>query len=70
MFSIQHTPDEAELDDQLDIPERLRDHSLIIGFAPVENPQIAIVTVVEHASFADNIARKVIDDYFKEQRHE
>lgn len=32
-----------------ELAERLRDHALFIGFAPVENPQIAIAVIVENA---------------------
>ncbi|MEK7191276.1 MAG: penicillin-binding transpeptidase domain-containing protein, partial [Pseudomonadota bacterium] len=46
-------------------PERLRDHALFISFAPVEQPQVAVVVVVENgghgSSAAAPIARKVMD---------
>lgn len=32
------------------LPWRLRDHGLFIGFAPVDNPRYAIVSVVEHGA--------------------
>ncbi|WP_110649184.1 penicillin-binding protein 2 [Salinicola peritrichatus] len=32
-----------------ELAERLRDHALFIGFAPVEDPQIAIAVIVENA---------------------
>ncbi|NRB56111.1 MAG: penicillin-binding protein 2 [Salinicola sp.] len=32
-----------------ELTERLRDHALFIGFAPVEDPQIAIAVIVENA---------------------
>lgn len=45
----------------------LRDHGLFIGFAPVEDPQIAVAIVVEHggggASAAAPIAREVMDAF-------
>ena len=31
-----------------DVPLRLRDHSLFIAFAPIDNPSIAIAVVVEN----------------------
>lgn len=46
-----------------EIPKHLRDHSLFIGFAPIENPQIAIAVVVENDYLASFIARKVMDSY-------
>jgi penicillin-binding protein 2 len=47
------------------IPERLRDHSLFIAFAPVEDPKVAMAIVVENGGFgaaaAAPIARKILD---------
>ena len=47
------------------IPIGLRDHSLFIAFAPVENPEIAIAVMVENDFIAATVARKVMDYYFK-----
>ncbi len=47
-----------------DIPAFLRDHSLFIAFAPVENPEIAIAVIVENDFTASNVARKIMDAYF------
>jgi len=48
-----------------EIDERLRDHSLFMGFAPVENPTIALAVLVENGGWggeaAAPIARKVMD---------
>ena len=49
----------------LNLPESLRDHSLFIGFAPVEKPEIAIAVLVENDSVASSVARKVMDAYFE-----
>jgi len=52
------------------LEEFKRDHSLFIGFAPVENPRIALAVVVENggsgSAVAAPIARKVFDKYFEE----
>lgn len=48
-----------------DIPVALRDHSLFIAFAPVENPEIAIAVMVENDLVAATVARKVMDTYFE-----
>ncbi len=44
-----------------------KDHALFIGFAPYENPKIAIAVVIENVGFggthAAPIAKKVIDSY-------
>ena len=49
---------------QENLPENLRDHSLFIAFAPVDNPQIAIAIIVENSSIASIIARSLLDYYF------
>lgn len=48
-----------------EIPEFLRDNSLFIAFAPTEAPEVSIAVVVENDFAASNIARKVLDSYFK-----
>jgi penicillin-binding protein 2 len=55
-----------------DIPIALRDHSFFIGYAPVEQPEIAIAVMVENDASAKPIARQVLDAYFKllEEPHE
>ncbi len=54
-----------------DLPTFLRDHSLFIGFAPVQQPKIAIAVIVENDNNASNIARKVMDNYLlrKKKQH-
>jgi penicillin-binding protein 2 len=48
---------------------KFRDHALFVCYAPVDNPEIAVVVVVEHGghggSAAAPVARRVIDTYFK-----
>ncbi|WED44196.1 penicillin-binding protein 2 [Legionella cardiaca] len=53
-----------------DIPEYLRDNSLFIAFAPVENPEIAIAVIVENDVAASFVARKVLDTYFELKKSE
>ena len=47
------------------LPVRLRDHSLFIAFAPVDNPKVALAVLVENDEGAPLVARKVLDSYFK-----
>ena len=58
---------QGEKYDETKVTERLRDHSLYIAFAPVENPKIALVVLVENGGFgaraAAPIARTVLDYY-------
>ncbi len=46
-------------------PERLRDHALFIGFAPVEDPKVAVAVIVENGGHggaaAAPIARRIMD---------
>ncbi len=50
------------------IEEKLRDHALFTGFAPIENPQVAIAIIVENAgsgsSKAAPLAKELLDEYF------
>ena len=54
------------------VPERLKDHSLYIGFAPVDEPKIALAVVVENGGFgvttATPIAKLVFDFYLAKKR--
>lgn len=48
--------------------EHLKDHGLFIGFAPYENPKIAVAVVVEHgegSSSATPIAVKILTKYLE-----
>jgi penicillin-binding protein 2 len=53
--------------DESTIGERLRDHAWFVAFAPVEDPRIAIVVLVENgrsgSGTAAPIARAVMDAY-------
>lgn len=48
------------------VKAHLRDHSWFIGFAPAENPQIAIAVLIEnkHTKSASSIVRSFLDPYF------
>ncbi|MEL0254332.1 MAG: penicillin-binding protein 2 [Burkholderiaceae bacterium] len=54
------------------VPDRLKDHSLYIGFAPVDEPKIAVAVVVENGGFgvtaATPIAKLVFDFYLARKR--
>lgn len=53
--------------DEKKIAHHLRDHSLYMGYAPFENPRIALALIVENGGFgartAAPIARKLFDFY-------
>jgi len=58
---------QGEKYDEKKVSERHRDHSLFIVFAPMENPRIALMVIVENGGFgarvAAPIARAVLDYY-------
>lgn len=56
--------------DKSKIPERLRDNTLFIVFAPVHNPKIAVGVVLENSNNAPVIARQVTDAYLIEKKDE
>ena len=45
------------------IPKRIRNHSLFIGFSPVKNAKIAIAVIAENSAIAPQVARRVMDKY-------
>ncbi|WP_084260495.1 penicillin-binding protein 2 [Thiothrix lacustris] len=54
------------------LAKRLRDHALFVGFAPVDNPKIAVAVIVENSSgsgghTAAPIGRKLMDAYLLQQ---
>ncbi|MDH5300782.1 MAG: penicillin-binding protein 2 [Gammaproteobacteria bacterium] len=55
-----------------DLDKRLHDHALFIGFAPVEDPVIAVAVIVENGgsggSVAAPVARQVMDTYMLRTR--
>ncbi len=52
-----------------EIPYKHRDHAWFVGYAPYENPEIAVAVIVEHGghggSAAAPIVRQIIDTYNK-----
>ena len=54
---------------QKDLPKNLRDHAWFIAYAPIENPRIAIVVLVENGghggSAAAPLARIIIEEHMK-----
>lgn len=74
VFSLSQDPDEEETLAG-ERPEHLRNHAIFMGFAPAENPQIALALVIENAEgggsrVAAPIARKVFDAYLTPERLE
>ena len=57
--------------DEENTEKKFKDHSLFVGFAPLDDPKIAIAVIVEHAGsgsrVAAPIARKLLDYYLLER---
>jgi len=51
--------------DASDIPYELRDHAWFVGFAPVENPEIVVVALVEHGGHGGSITAPIVKDVIK-----
>lgn len=47
------------------IKKKLRDHTWFMGFAPVDNPKIAIAVILEHEKGGYKVASKLINFYLK-----
>ena len=56
-------------DEDDEIPYKYRDHAWFVGYAPYENPEIAVAVIVEHGghggSAAAPIVRQIIEAYNK-----
>lgn len=63
LYHHKYNREGATPEDEAAIPKRLRNHTLFIAFAPVNNPKIAISVVVENSNDAPKIARKILDYY-------
>ena len=63
------TVKESEHYNPVTTPIQLRDNSMFIAFAPVDDPQIVIAVAVENDPAAPRIAREVMDYYLLEQGH-
>jgi penicillin-binding protein 2 len=61
--------DEEYIEEELS--DNLLDHSLFVGFAPVDNPEITVTVVIENAQIkAADVAVKIADYYMTELRDE
>ncbi len=60
--------------DNADRPRELRTHAWFVGFAPHDDPEIAVAAIVEHSGgggvFAAPVARAVFDAWFQGRREE
>ena len=47
-----------------DVPEQFRDHAWFMGFAPLENPQIAVAVLVENGGSGSGVAGPMMRSLF------
>ena len=71
VYGLSQKTDER---DEENIPDRLKDHSLYIGFAPKEDPEIVVVTVIENvgsgSKYAAPISNEIINYYLDKIRRQ
>ncbi|MEK6730739.1 MAG: penicillin-binding protein 2 [Pseudomonadota bacterium] len=53
-----------------EIPIQLRNNSVFIAFAPIQNPKIAISVVIENSHDAIRISREIMDSYLLNPKQE
>lgn len=67
VINLAQDPEKREKQKK-NMQEKFRDHSLFAGFAPYNNPKIAIVTVVENggngSGIASELSKRILDRYF------
>jgi penicillin-binding protein 2 len=55
---------------QEDMPEKLRNHSLLIAFAPIDKPKIVLAIVVENSHVALEVGRQILDYYLGKKSYD
>lgn len=69
VYTLSQETDDRDIEN---IPDHLKDHSLYIGFAPKEDPEIVVVTVIENigsgSKYAAPISNKIINYYLENIR--
>ncbi|ODN44028.1 penicillin-binding protein 2 [Piscirickettsia litoralis] len=60
--------DREESQKLMDKKKNLRHHTWFIAYAPIKNPEIVVVVLLEHSNGAAKIARKVMDYYLLEEQ--
>ncbi len=68
VFSLK----QGEKYEESKVPKELRDHAWFMGFAPLDNPKIAVIVIAENAghggSVAAPIVRKIMDSYLLKEK--
>ena len=59
VFGLPNDPDGNQRRDQSELPEHLRNHALFVGFAPLDEPRVAISVVAEHGGGGASVAAPV-----------
>ncbi len=59
VFGLPTDADGNQRRDQSELPEHLRNHALFVGFAPLDEPRVAISVVAEHGGGGASVAAPV-----------
>ena len=63
--TISEKEREAGIIPNNELPIKKRDHAIFIGYAPYENPKIAISVVIEHGGSGSKIAAPIAKKVFQ-----
>jgi penicillin-binding protein 2 len=66
VYSISAAERAAGVRDQADLPWRLRNHGLFIGYAPADRPKYAVAVVVEHGGGGSTAAARPARDILRD----
>lgn len=67
VFSASSHKDDTH---QENLPERLRDHHILILFSPVDHPKIALAIVTENSYATLDVAKIILDDFYGIKKYE
>jgi penicillin-binding protein 2 len=66
VYSISAEERARGVREQADLPWRLRNHGLFIGYGPVERPRYAVAVVVEHGGGGSTAAARPARDILRD----
>jgi penicillin-binding protein 2 len=66
VYSISAEERRQGVREQADLPWRLRNHGLFIGYGPVDNPRYAVAVVVEHGGGGSTAAARPARDILRD----
>lgn len=59
VYALSQNDEDEDAQVRDDIPENLRDHALFVGYAPTDNPSIAVAVIVENGGSGGAVAAPI-----------